>query len=158
MIIDTETKLVTWVRLLIGTEIADNCVQSIFLFGSYSDESKELHHYTDEMAGILLNWQYSDEFSIRHEYVTPYNMLSPGDATADEEEMLFRKTLPTKYVKIRDNLFLVSFIEDGGSEAALLIDMDCLRDVGAFYGIGEGKLCSFTIGAKATKYEFGIRT
>lgn len=156
IVIDTESELVTWVQLIIGDTVADVCVNRKYVFGYYGSPKQQLHHYTDEMAGVLLEWRYSETYPIYHDYVTPYCMLSPGYTEAHEEDWLWRKTLPTEYAKIRDGLFLVSFIEDGGSEAALLIDLDELRDVGAFYGVGGGKFFSFTIGARATRHPFGI--
>lgn len=156
LVIDTEAELITWVDLNLGTEECDKNVRREIFFGYYGAEKAERHHFTEEMAGVILDWKYSDDFVIRHSYVTPYSATSPGEPTDNDEEYIFRKTLPAQYVKIRPGLYIVSFIEDGGSEFGLLIDLEHLHDVGALFGLGEKGLSTYTIGAVAGRGKFGF--
>ncbi len=157
LIIDTENQLISWVDLNFGTEDCDKNVRTDFYFGYYGEDKGTRHHYTEEMCGLILDWKYSDDFVIRHAYITHSLMTSPGEPTDNEEEYLFRKTLPATYLKIRDNLCTVTFVEDGGSAAMLLIDLKELRDVGGFYSMSEtGQLYCYTIGAVAGRGTFGF--
>ena len=157
IVIDMDRNLVTWVDLGIGTEESDKNVRTQIVFGWFSEDPGVRHSHTDEMCGVILDWKYSDDFIIRHSYVTTYSMTSPGAPTDNDDEYLFRKTLPATYVKIRSGLYLVSFIEDEGSEASLLIDLEKLRDVGAFFSLGhDGNFYSYTIGAVAGRGKFGF--
>ena len=156
MILDTESELVTFVRQWFGTEESDINVNAQISFGYYGKPKQARHSWTDEMCGVILDWKYTDEFIIRHEYISMDAMLSPGEPTDDEEAYLFRKVLSADYVKIRENLYVVSFAEDGGSRFNLLIDLAALRDVGAIFGLGEKGLSSYTIGAVAGRGSFGF--
>ena len=156
IIVDLDAELVTWVDLNFGTEISDKNVRFEYHFGYYNDP-KPTHGYTEELCGVILDWKYSDDFIIRHAYISPWAMTSPGEPTDNEEEYLFRKTLPATYAKIRDGLYTVSFAEDDGSEATLLIDLKRQRDVGAFYSMSDkGQLGSYMIGAVAGRGKFGF--
>lgn len=156
MIVDTETELATRIHSRFGTAQSDINVDSKFTFGSFGRPGRPLHAWTDELCGVVLDWKYSDQFVIRHEYVSTDAMLSPGEPTDDEEAYLFRKVLSASYVKIREHLYIASFAEDGGSVFNLLIDLAALRDVGAIFGIGEKGLSSYTIGAVAGRGKFGF--
>jgi hypothetical protein len=56
---------------------------------------------------------------------------------------------PADYVKIRDDLFLFSFVEERqvGVQAVFLIDLTRMHDVGCFYGVSNGHFTSACIGA-----------
>ena len=156
MVVDTDSELVTRIRLWFGTEESDINVNAQISFGYYGQPKEARHTWTDELCGVILDWKYADDFIIRHEYISMDAMLSPGEPTDDEEAYLFRKVLSASYVKIRNNLYIVSFAEDGGSVFNLLIDLAALRDVGAIFGIGEKGLSSYTIGAVAGRGVFGF--
>ncbi len=158
LIIDTERELVTWSDQEFGR--ADDCDKNVMpqlVFGWYGTPKAARHGFTTELCGAILDWKYSDDFIIRHCYLTPDCMTSPGAPTDNEDEYLFRKTLPAAYAKVRDGLYIAAFAEDGGSGVTLLIDLDRLRDVGSFFGMGgDGQLGSYTIGAVAGRGKFGF--
>ena len=156
MVIDTDTELVTLIHLSFGTQESDINVNGRFCFGYYGQTKPARHTWTDELCGVILDWKYADTFIIRHEYISLDAMLSPGEPTDDEEAYLFRKVLSASYVKIRSNLYIASFAEDGGSRFNLLIDLAALRDVGGIFGISEKGLFSYTIGAVAGRGVFGF--
>lgn len=157
LVIDTERELITWFDLYFGTEESDKNVGYDIHFGWYGAPKAERHCFTDEMTGVVLDWKYTDDFIIRHAYLTPDCVSSPGAPTEDESEYLFRKLLPASFTKIRDGLYTATFVEDGGSEATLLIDLVRLHDVGAFFSMGEdGQLSSYTVGAVAGRGTFGF--
>ena len=157
LIIDTRDELVTWVDLNLGTRESDSNYRFDFYFGYYGLEKQHLHGYTAELCGTILDWKYADQFVIRHEYVTPYCVLSPGEPSDNENDYLFRKTLPARYAKIRDDLYMVTFAEDDGSAFTLLIDTRRLRDIGAIIALDEkGRLSHYMIGAVAGRGTFGF--
>lgn len=157
LIVDLRTELVTWISMTLGTPECDRNVNRKLYFGYFGMLKEQRHAYTDELCGVILDWKYSESFIIRHEYVTLDWALSPGEPSENAEDYLFRKFLPAKYVKVRDRLYIMTFIEDGGTDICFLIDMKKLRNVGAFFGMGDqGRLACFTVGAKAGLGKFGF--
>lgn len=59
-------------------------------------------------------------------------------------------TNPANYVKIRDELFLFSFVEErqAGLQGLFLIDRKNLHDVGSFFGVGRDHMTCACVGAK----------
>ena len=101
LIIDTERELVTWSDQEFGR--ADDCDKNVMpqlVFGWYGTPKAARHSFTTELCGAVLDWKYSDDFIIRHCYLTPDCMTSPGAPTDNEDEYLFRKTLPAAYDKL----------------------------------------------------------
>ena len=62
---------------------------------------------------------------------------------------IWMATNPADYVKIRDGVYLFSFVEERqvGLQAIFLIDMARMHDIGSFYGAGSGRLSSACLGA-----------
>ena len=157
LIIDMDAELITWIDIQFGDELSDKNLRYQPIFGYFGEPKEARHSLTDEMAGLVIDWKYTPEFIIRHAYPTPWCVLSPGAPSEDENTYLFRKTLPAKFCKIRDNLYTVSFREDEGAEATLLIDLNSMHDVGAFYTLqATGKFESYTVGAVGAKAKFGF--
>ena len=61
-------------------------------------------------------------------------------------------TNPADYVKIRDKVFLFSFVEERqhGLHALFLIDLERYHDIGVFYGVSADHMTSACIGAKGS--------
>lgn len=158
MVLDLNTNLVTGVFVEQGA-VSDfpGLVTRVVRFGAISDGDNPLptqrHHYTDELIGKKIEWIYNPQFRIIHVYLAPdsycfaFNaeMRKQMEQTARENgrEPVRSVQEPSIYVKLRDNLYLFSFIEkNGGSgtEGMMIINTDRVTDVGSFFGLNpEGK-------------------
>jgi hypothetical protein len=152
VVFDLDTGFVTWVSMQIGTSWNDKDVRAFPHFGEIigvGSHQGQRHHFSTELVGTVVDWKYSEQFTIRHSYVTPVLTISaalPGND--DDESFIERRFLPSFHAKIRDNLMLASFAEPGGCAAVLLIDLNVVHDIGCFFGInGEGKLSSVPVSA-----------
>ena len=155
-VFDLDTGYVTWVSVTIGADFDEKFAHPFPHFGeieNFGTHSGEKHHYSTDLVGKSIDWQYNEQFTIRHSYVTPWLTISPHmpEKGADEEEdedYVGRRFLRAFNAKIRDGLVLTSFTEPGNCCAVLLIDMKLVHDVGCFFGITyEGKLSGVTVTA-----------
>ena len=152
MIADTKTGCGTVVDAHVGTEYQAIDVGRDFFFGRFDGdwEGGELHGFTNELVGTAIEWSYGPNvMAIKHIYNS--NLYYTYGAMTAQGAWL--ATNPADYVKIRDNLFLFSFVEErqGGVQAIFLIDLDRMHDVGCFYGAGHGHLSSSCVGAVGKK-------
>ena len=72
-----------------------------------------------------------------------YTYSVPGSTAA------WMASNPADYVKLRDNMYIFSFIEERqiGTQGLFVIDLEHLHDMGCFYGYGEKNITSACIGA-----------
>ena len=66
---------------------------------------------------------------------------------------------PARYVRIAEDLYLVSFYAPraSGMEVSMLIDLKALRALGAAFGLDStDKFCSYTFGAKGAFAQLGF--
>ena len=148
LIADTKTGCGTVCDAHIGTEYTNIDVGREFFFGRFDGEFEggELHGYTTEMVGKAIEWSYDpDSILQKHIYNSnlfyTYTNLTAGGA--------WMASNPADYVKIRDNIYVFSFVEErqGGVQALFLMDLNQMHDVGCFYSAGHGHLSSACIGA-----------
>lgn len=145
LIADTKTGCATICDAHIGTEAYTTEVDREFFFGRLDGdyEGGELHHFTLEMLGKVILWEYDPKiYKIKHMY---NSNLYYTYCNYDEKLGLWMATNPANYIKIRDDLYLFSFIEarQTGVQSLLLMDMKTVRDIGSFYGFaGDHLLCA----------------
>lgn len=135
-----------------GTPNSNIDVGREFIFGQLDDyyNGAELHHFTDEMVGTAIAWNYGEgQMTIKHMYTSNiyYSYSAPTKMGG------WMATNPADYVKIRDHLFLFSFVEERqhGLQAEFLIDTEKLHDIGCFFGVGTDHMSSACVGALGTK-------
>lgn len=158
LVLDLESRLVT------GNFVQQGAVSSFpglvtrtVRFGAIRDGDKPLpenrHHFTDELVGRKIEWTYNPDFHIIHVYLTPDSYcfaLNPEmrrrteEARQEQDRGPMRPVRePSIYIKLRDNLFLFSWIEENGgsgTEGLIVANTDSLTDVGCFFGLNpEGK-------------------
>ena len=148
MIPDMKSGCATIVDAKIGTEYSNIDVDRDFYFGRLEGDfaGGELHGFTTELLGKSIIWEYSPKIiKIKHIYncdiyYTYKNLTVNGTWMACN---------PADYVKIRDNVYLFSFVEErqAGIQAIFLIDLTRMHDVGCFYGVSSGHLTSACLGA-----------
>ena len=156
-VLDMDTGFVTWVTIEIGTNLDEKFAVPFPHFGEvegFGSHEGRRHHFSNDLVGKEIDWEYNEEFTIRHSYVSPTLTISPHLPHAHEEEseenegFVGRLFLKAFNATIRDNLVLTSFTEPGNCAAVLLIDLNMVHDIGCFYGYTyQGRLCSETITA-----------
>lgn len=145
---DTARGCATVVDARIGTEYTNVDVDRDFYFGRLEGlyAGGELHGFTTELVGKSIIWDYGPTIiKIKHIYncdiyYTYKNLTNMGTWMA---------TNPADYVKIRDGLYIFSFVEErqGGIQAVFLIDLSRMHDIGCFYGVSQDHLTSACLGA-----------
>ena len=153
LIADMKSGCATIVDAHFGTENSAIDVSREFLFGRLDGEFEggELHGFTNEMTGTAIEWDYGPQIrmKIRHMYTSnlyyTYGAAAPMGA--------WMATNPANYVKIRDDMYLFSFVEErqAGLQGLFLIDMNKLHDIGSFFGVGRDHMSSTCFGAVGTK-------
>lgn len=148
LVTDTKTGYSTVCDAHVGTENTAIDVGREFIFGRMDGDFAEgtPHGFTNELVGTAIEWTYGPKvMPIKHMYISnlyyTYGAAAPGGA--------WLATNPADYVKVRDRLYIFSFVEErqGGLQALFLIDLDRMHDVGCFYSAGSGHLISACVGA-----------
>lgn len=152
-VIDLDNGLVTLIRATVGDFVRPREVDRTFHFGYIVHEDQKpptnLHDYTQDMTGMIVDWYYDKEksFIAKHFYV---DHLRKFDRIIRGGETTYYAAVTCDYVKIRENMYLMSWVETYGQgvQGSALIDMDTLHDVGSFFGVNrEGTLDSHTFAA-----------
>lgn len=159
LVVDLDNGLVTLDHARLGDYERPREVDHEFHFGYIAVEGKApptvLHDFTKDMDGLIIDWRYdyADLFIVRHFYVDHLHKI---DRLIREGRSTFYAAVTCDYIKIRENIYLMSWLETYGQgvEGTALIDMDSLRDVGSFFGISyQGTLDSHTFAAIGQRAE-----
>jgi hypothetical protein len=107
------------------------------------------HKLTDELVGHALSWNYAPGLTSMHLYTTPHSMswIIFTDAGAGGLEW----SGPANYVKIRDGLYFMYWLEEAcnGTLGTIVINMKTMHDAGIGYHCGENGLSMSAVGAHA---------
>ena len=155
LIADTVTGYSTVCDAHIGTENSNRDVGREFIFGRLKGSFKDgtPHCFTNDLIGKAVIWDYGDGGPcIKHIYNSnlyyTYMMDSPNGAWVASN--------PADYIKVKDNIYIFSFIEERqpGLQMLLLIYMDKLHDLGSCFGVGKGlrSACVGAVGKEADPY------
>ena len=157
MVFDMDSGFATWARIVLGSAFDEKFAAPTFYFGEMEGVGSHegmRPHFSTGLMGTSIDWQYNEEFSIRHSYVSPVLTISPHmpkeklNEDGEDERFIGRLFLRARNAKIRDDLYLTSFTEPGNCCAVLLIDLKLVHDIGCFYGITyQGELHGETITA-----------
>ena len=105
------------------------------------------HHLTDELLGRALSWNYAPGLTSMHLYSTPHSMswIIFTDAGAGGLEW----SGPAAYVKIRDQLYYMYWLEEAcnGTLGTIVINLRTLHDSGIGYHCGAEGLSMSAVGA-----------
>ena len=148
MIADMVTGCATIVDAHVGTPNSNIDVDRDFWFGRLEGDfaGGELHGFTTELLGKSIVWDYGNKpIRVKHIYTCDvyYTYVNR------HPEGFWMASNPADYVKIRDGLYLFSFIEERqlGIQAIFLIDLARMHDIGCFYGCSGDHLTSACLGA-----------
>lgn len=154
IVIDLPNASVTYVDMALGTVKSNRDVLRTVRFGTIGDAAADcVHALTDELTGVVMDWKFA-EGAIIHQMYENWScceFVSPPPVDALEWREFFLTFNPTKYVKIQDKLYLISFFAPGSSGAAadMLMDLNTMTCVGSFFGIdNQDTLRSYTFGGR----------
>ena len=141
LILDFETHLATLVLARLGDSRRPRDVERIFYFGYLRDPGKALdvqlkHEFTVDLVGKLIDWDYGGGFVVKHMYISRDHMVYLLTESFEKEKGLV-EAAECDYIKVRDNVYVVSWLEKGhqGMQGVVLMDLDSMHDVGSFFGI-----------------------
>ncbi len=130
-------------------------VDNEFVFGAIKVDGQDLpeirHGFTSDLVGTRIRWRYTDTFAITHCYFDANYLRAPGPKADDHSERAEKARkrpydVKCRYVKIKENVYFISFIEDFstrkdpfvGCNLAFCCDISRLHDVGRSYGTWGG--------------------
>lgn len=132
-----------------GTPYSNIDVGRDFYFGKLDGvfpEKGEPHHFTTEMLGKAVIWDYGvGPIELKHIYSSnlyySYSMKTENGA--------WMATNPADYIKVRDQYYIFSFVEERqpGLQALFLMDFGKMHDVGSFFGVAKDHVTSACVGA-----------
>ncbi len=127
-------------------------------FGARPDALPE---FSDELVGRVIDWKFADDIRIHTIYcnVQCLAFVSPAPEKAPGWADYFDTFNPTRYVKLAEELFLISFYAPFacGMEVSMLLDLRAMRALGAAFGFDStDKFCSYTFGAKGAFAPMGF--
>jgi len=169
LVLDEENSLVTMAISRMGIcPSRPRLVDVQFIFGAIRVMNEPLpykrHSYTNELVGKKITWYYSTGFINTHVYMserftrirplqnsTESRAVAGADQDAKEraaglrpEPMLYDE--PTRFIKIKDGLYLISFVEDnmnkvesdrGGNNLMILVNTKEGFDVGRTFSLNR---------------------
>ena len=152
--IDLKNGLVTCIRSTFDNQKSPRDPRQEWLFGVVRAEGvalagKERHRFTDELLGRSYTWEYSDEVSSQHIYTTTESFTY---AIITNSEVSVMGSFPCKYVKIREGVYMLSWIEmrSQGIQGILLFNTKTMHDCGTCHGMTHDQTFEFnTFGAES---------
>jgi hypothetical protein len=154
VVADFEQGLATLIHGTIGTPYIANEAAADTLFGIIDMEGLtppkyRRHHFTEELVGRAITWNYSPGLTSMHLYTTPHSLswIIFGESGAGGMEW----SGPASYVKIRDGLYLAYWLEEAcnGTLGTILVNMRTMHDCGIGYHCGRDGLRLSSVGAHA---------
>ena len=105
------------------------------------------HYFTDEMVGRAVTQNYAPGLTSMHLYSTPHSLSWIIFTNADAGGLEWSG--PAAYVKIRDGLFFMYWLEEAcnGTLGTILVNLHTMRDVGVGYHCGAEGLSMSALGA-----------
>ena len=165
VVADFDNNLASCLHGTMGSHYIGNEAQVENLFGVLERQGSVApkyarHHFTDELVGKALTWNYSTETGLTsmHLYTTPHSLswIIFGQDGAGGLEW----SGPAAYVKIREGIYLGYWLEEAcnGTLGTILINMNTMHDCGAGYHGGPDGVSLTAVGAHARHAgQFNVR-
>ena len=105
------------------------------------------HKFTEEMLGRAVSQNYAPNLTSMHLYSTPHSLS--WIIFTDTDAGGLQWSGPAAYVKIRDGLFFMYWLEEAcnGTLGTILVNLHTMRDVGVGYNCGPNGLGMSAVGA-----------
>ena len=148
LVLDLTAGTAAMVVARIGNPEAAREVSREFLFGTVQGlyTGGAVPCFTDELIGKSIIWTYAPQFEIKHIYSMPlyYSYVMKF------QDVCWMASNPADYVKIRDGVYIFSFVEErqAGVQGLFVINLDEMHDVGSFFGVQASGMECYTFGAK----------
>ena len=152
IVVDFDHALVTCLNGYLNTPYFANEAGVKTLFGVVEMEGLTppgyvRHQFTDELLGRAVTWNYGPGLTSMHLYSTPHSMswIIFTDAGAGGLEW----SGPAAYVKIRDGLYFLYWLEEAcnGTLGTIVVNLRTMHDAGIGYHCGAEGLSMSQIGA-----------
>jgi hypothetical protein len=154
VVVDLANALTTCVFSKLGTPYMGNEVSQQILFGVIEAEGLtapryKRHQHTDELVGHAVTWNYSGGLTSMHTYSSPHS--SSWTIFLESGAGGLSWSSPCQYVKLRDDLYLFSWVEEAcnGHQGTIVYNTRTMHDCGFGYGVGKDGLHLNSIGAHA---------
>ena len=154
VVLDFSNGLTSCVHSQVGSKYMANEVSYKFIFGVIEMQGlippKYLRHrFTEELVGRALTWNYSDALTSMHVYSTPYSYS--WTIFLENGAMGMQWSSPSQYAKIRDGVYLFSWVEEAcnGGQGTIVINTKMMHDCGFGFSGGKDGLRLSTMGAYA---------
>jgi hypothetical protein len=154
IVLDFANALTTIVDSRMGTEYMGNEVSQDILFGVIQMEGLvapryNRHKLTDELVGHAVCWNYSGALTSLHVYSSPRS--SSWTIFLPNGTMGMQWSSPCNYVKLRDDCYLFSWIEEAcnGAQGTIVYNTRAMHDCGFSFHVEVDYLRFSTIGAFA---------
>lgn len=154
IVADFEHGLATCIHGTIGTPYIANEAAAKTWFGIIEMEGLtppryRRHHYTDELVGRAITWNYSPGLTSMHLYSTPHSLSWIIIAQNGAGGMEWSG--PASYVKIRDELYLAYWLEEAcnGTLGTILVNLRTMHDCGIGYHCEHAGIRLNAMGAHA---------
>lgn len=154
IVADFDHGLATCIHGTIGSEYIANEAQAETWFGvirmdGITPPKYRRHHFTDELVGRAITWNYSPGLTSMHLYTTPHSLswIIFGESGGGGMEW----SGPASYVKIRDEIYLAYWLEEAcnGTLGTILVNLRTMHDCGIGYHCGRDGLRLSSMGAHA---------
>lgn len=164
LVIDVKTRLITLICAKLGNAHRPRDVERTFHFGFIKSNDSGImnrHNYTTELVGKIIDWSYDNEnqFIVKHLYMNNEHMVYLL-LEAELKEKGLVEAAECDYIKIRENIYIMSWLEKGhqGMQGVALIDIKALHDVGSFFGININNILdNFTFAAHGKISDMGCQ-
>ncbi len=153
--LDFREGLVTCVSGVMANEQHPREPIQSFLFGVIDMPGVEIpkykrHGYTAELVGTSYMWTYSRQITSQHIYTTPWSYS--WTIVVDGMTPSVMWSSPCRYAKIRDGIYVMSWVEDRsqGIMSTILFNTKTMHDCGVGFGVNHDQVFDFnTFGAEA---------
>lgn len=152
IVVDFHHGLVTCFNAFLNTPYFANEAGVRTLFGVIEMEGitppqYRRHHFTDEMVGRAVTWNYSPGLTSMHLYSTPHSLSWIIFTEGGHGGMEWSG--PAAYVKIREDLYFLYWAEEAcnGTLGMILVNLRTMHDAGIGYHCDEDGLSISQIGA-----------
>ena len=154
IVLDFISGLTTCVNSRVGSKYMGNEVSYRMTFGVIEMAGLQApmyrrHSFTDELVGHALTWNYSDALTSMHVYSTPHSYS--WTIFMDNGALGMQWSSPSQYVKLRDGIYLFSWVEEAcnGGQGTIVINTRTMHDCGFSFSGGRRGLNLGTMGAQA---------
>ncbi len=165
LVLDLETGYATAITARLGGDKRPREAVHTIRFGEIEGlphlAGVEPHSYTTDLIGKAIHWEmpvFTKKPPIKHIYLSP---LYYGIFMTREDDTCYMAADPADYIRIREDLYLISVIEArrSGIQLNFLINTRLLEDVLGHFGISAGNergqddpkiVCTVMTGRKGT--------